>query len=471
MRSLGLKLKNAKTVRIILIIIMCLLDCFGGAFSVNFDIARNKFTLANSLVDMVCLLFLTLLFSFSPVGDEKMKRQQNCFDLLVITDYFMTFFSLLGNGIMFLPGYDTAIKLLNAFSYSFLAWFFFVLWLYQKEYFINKAFVKVGTIVLCAFAMIYTLMSFLNVFFPILFNVDQNGGYEVSRFDTITVVLGIGYLVFSYLSILFMRCPLKKKLSIASCDVAPAVALLISVIAALLEWGVYLVCIADLSLLIPLYIIFFNVHVEQKREMLRYEAEQTELQAAVMVSQIQPHFLYNSLSIISTLCDENPKLAGKATIDFAEYLRENMNYVDSKEPIPFEDEMSHVRKFIALEELRFPEKLKVEYDIRCTNFKVPALSVQPLVDNAVKHGVCKCREGGTVRISSREEENSFVVTVEDNGVGFDPSAKPNDGKKHIGIESARVRIERMSGGSLNMKSAVGQGTTATIVIPKGGVSE
>lgn len=471
MRPLDSKIKNAKVIRVLVAAVMCLLGCLGVVLGIAFDVIRNEFTLANALIDVFCLLFLTLLFCFSSGGDTKQRKQQGYFDLLVVTDFLMTFFSLLGDCFLFLPEYVFEIKLFNAFNYSLFAMFFFVLWLYQKENTANKALNKVELILLSVLTASYTVISFLNVFSPILFSIDQNGEFDLSFFDMVTTFFILAYLVLLYLNILFSDCPLKKKLSISSCEVAPAIALVISVIASLKNWDVYLPAVVDVSIMIPLYIIFFNVHIDQKKEMLRYEAEQTELQAAVTVSQIQPHFLYNSLSVIAALCDENPGLAGKATIDFAEYLRENMNYIDSKEPIPFEDEMNHIRKYIALEELRFPEKLNVEYDIACTDFRIPALSVQPLVDNAVKHGVCKSRNGGTVRISSRESENAFTVTVEDNGVGFDPSVKLNDGKKHIGIESARVRIEGMLGGTLTVKSAVGQGTTATIVIPKGSAEQ
>ncbi|MCQ2385614.1 MAG: histidine kinase [Clostridia bacterium] len=463
--------EHRKTLRTVMIVALCALGVFGICYCVYFNIARNVFSLANCMLDLACLVFLTLLFAFSSDNDGKMKKQQRYFDLLVVSDFLMTFFSLLGNCVMYLPDCVFRFKLFNAFSYSFLALFGFALWLYQKEYSKSKTLDRVIMILLLVMAAAYVAVSFLNIFFPLLFSVDVNGGYDFSRFDFITVLVAAAYLILMYINIISADCPLKKKLAIASCEVTPAVALLISVAAGLGGWNVYLVSISDFAMMIPLYIIFFNVHIEQKKEMLRYETEQAELQAAVTVSQIQPHFLYNSLSVISALCDENPGLAGKATIDFAEYLRENLNYADSMQPIPFIDELNHIRKYIALEELRFPEKLKVEYDIACTDFTIPALSVQPLVNNAVKYGVCKSHGGGTVRISSREEENAYIVTVEDDGVGFDPSVRPVDGKKHIGIENAKIRVERMMGGTLTVRSAVGRGTTATIVIPKGGAAK
>lgn len=470
-RISDLREKHFNKLRLGLIGLLSLLDLFGFCFCAYYNIVRNVFSLANCLLDMTCLIFLTLLFAFSSDGEAKAGKKQRYFELLVVIDFVMTFFSLLGSAVMFIPGYDLCIKIFDAISVSFLSLLCLVIWLYQKEYSQRKKLVRAEMILIFGMTAAYIAITVVNVFYPILYAVDKNGSYVYSDFDMITTVFGFVYFVLLYINILFAGCPLKKKLSLASCEIAPAVGLIIFIVAGLFNWNVYLPAIIDLSFLIPLYIIFFNVHIEQKKEMLRQEAEQTELQAAVMVSMIQPHFLYNSLSVISALCDENPELAGKATIDFAEYLRENMNCMDFKNPIPFENEMDHIRKYIALEKLRFPDKLKVEYDIECTGFAIPALSVQPLVDNAVKHGVCKSRGGGTVRIAAHEGEYSYTVTVEDDGAGFDPTRVPDDGKKHIGIESARTRIERMTGGTLSIRSAVGQGTTATIEIPKGGVTQ
>lgn len=195
----------------------------------------------------------------------------------------------------------------------------------------------------------------------------------------------------------------------------------------------------------------------------------SEANTAIMVSQIQPHFLYNALNTIKYLIKRNPQEAEKALVSFSYYLRGNMDSLTQKAPIPFSNEMEHVKHYSDIELLRFGDRINVEYDIKCDSFTVPALSVQPIVENAIKHGVTKKAEGGTVKISSHEEENYYCVKVDDNGVGFDtqnPDYADNEYHSHIGIANVAKRLKYMSNATLEISSAEGVGTHVTIKIPK-----
>ena len=197
------------------------------------------------------------------------------------------------------------------------------------------------------------------------------------------------------------------------------------------------------------------------------EKELEESHIAAMLSQMQPHFLYNVLNSIYQLCETNPKTAQEAIVHFSDYLRDNMASLEQKEPIPFEEEYRHVQTYLALEQIRFPNTLRVTQDIQAVNFKVPPLTVQVLVENAVKHGVTKMRGGGTVTIATRELPDCWQITVADTGKGFDPEHYDEDGKPHFGLRNARDRLRLMAGGTLTITSAPRQGTTAEIRIPKG----
>ena len=119
--------------------------------------------------------------------------------------------------------------------------------------------------------------------------------------------------------------------------------------------------------------------------------------------------------------------------------------------------------------MRFADLLNVEYDIKTVDFQLPLLSIQPLVENAVKHGVGMKEDGGTVTIATKETDTAFEVIVTDDGVGFDPDApKPDDGKTHIGMENTKKRLRDMCGAYVEITSAVGEGTTARVILPKEG---
>ncbi len=136
--------------------------------------------------------------------------------------------------------------------------------------------------------------------------------------------------------------------------------------------------------------------------------------------------------------------------------------------MPFTQELEHLKKYLYIEKLRFDDLLNIEYDIQTTDFMLPLLSVQPLVENAVKHGVGMKEDGGTVRISTRETETAYEVIISDDGVGFDVDAQKNDGRSHIGMENSQKRLHDMCGGEVIIESVVGKGTTATVTLPKEG---
>ena len=212
--------------------------------------------------------------------------------------------------------------------------------------------------------------------------------------------------------------------------------------------------------------IFIDYNAAIENRILQKEMEDNRI--TVMMSQIQPHFLYNSLTSVMDLCDREPKQAKKAIADFADYLRGNLESLNSKELIPFQRELAHIERYLRLEKLRFQEDLQVVYDIQATDFMLPALCIQPLVENAVKHGLGNMVGGGTVTISTKETESHYVIQISDNGRGFSDEEIVKDGNTHIGIENIRWRLKVMMEARLEINSKHGEGTIAYVFIPKEG---
>jgi len=225
----------------------------------------------------------------------------------------------------------------------------------------------------------------------------------------------------------------------------------------------------SLGMVIATFIIFANIYNRRLIDIAveRLEQELTQSRISIMLSQIQPHFLYNSLTAIKKLCATDPKGAEKAVVEFSHYLRGNMDSLTEKGLIPFEQERVHIEAYLNLEKAIYEKKLKVVYDIETKYFFIPPLTVQPIVENAVKHGVCQRLDGGKVTISVKETEAEHLITVADDGVGFDTT----DTKPHIGITNVRSWLAVMCTGTLDIESEQGIGTTATIRIPKKGVNE
>lgn len=216
-----------------------------------------------------------------------------------------------------------------------------------------------------------------------------------------------------------------------------------------------------------IYAVGFIPHTFQaKKQADQLEKELAEDRINIMLSQIQPHFLYNALVSIAQLCEKDPAQAKQATITFSDYLRGNMNTLKEKKPVPFAQELEHLKSYTELEKMRFGDLLNVAWDIQATQFSIPVLTVQPLVENAIKHGVGMKEDGGTVRIATKEYPDHFEVIVSDDGVGFGPESKMSDGRSHIGIENVRHRLLMQSHATLVIESAPGIGTVATIILPK-----
>ena len=203
---------------------------------------------------------------------------------------------------------------------------------------------------------------------------------------------------------------------------------------------------------------------ELETEKMVLNAELSQSRISTMMSQIRPHFIYNTLGSIEQLCDLDPKKAGELVHNFAKYLRGNFGELDNPKPILMSQEMEHVHHYINIESVRFPD-MTFSFEMNSEDFCLPALTVQPLVENAIKHGLMKLEKGGSISVISYETDTEYCISVEDDGVGFDTS-KLFDEKKHIGIRNIRDRLNVMVGGTLEIKSTQGVGTKVLIRIPK-----
>ena len=205
---------------------------------------------------------------------------------------------------------------------------------------------------------------------------------------------------------------------------------------------------------------------ELEMEKIVLGAELAESRISTMMSQIRPHFIYNTLGSIEQLCKLDPPKAGELVHNFAKYLRGNFGELDNPKPILMSQEMEHVRYYIHIENVRFPD-MTFSFEMNSDDFRVPALTIQPIVENAIKHGLMKLPRGGTIRVATYETAAAYCVSVEDDGVGFDTGTLL-DNRKHVGLRNIRERLRVMVNGTLDIESKIGVGTKVLITIPKEG---
>ena len=207
------------------------------------------------------------------------------------------------------------------------------------------------------------------------------------------------------------------------------------------------------------------------RRAKKLEKDLEESRIAIMLSQMQPHFVHNILNVIYYMCGKDPAAAQEAISKFSDHLRNNLEAISQKELITFRKELDHIHTYLELEQIRFGEELSVVYDIEEDSFLLPVLSIQPLVENAVKHGIAKKRGGGVVTISSCQTENAYQIAVTDTGVGFDVERYMDDGKLHVGLMNVSQRLRSRMNATVDIHSTPGNGTTVTVTIPKKKVSQ
>lgn len=182
-------------------------------------------------------------------------------------------------------------------------------------------------------------------------------------------------------------------------------------------------------------------------------------------SQIKPHFLHNTLTSIRYLIKSDPNTAYQLISDFSDYLRTNLNAISTQDLILFKEEIEHIHTYVRIEKVRFGERINVVFLCNCEDFKIPALSIQPLVENAIKHGICKKIEGGTVVVKSYKTNKYYVVEIKDDGVGFNPKELIKD-DEHVGLANSIYRLEKMLYATIDVHSSIGIGTHIVIKIPR-----
>lgn len=321
----------------------------------------------------------------------------------------------------------------------------------------NEFAIELTTIINIVLFIAFVILDIINIFNHMFFYSD-GGVYTRTKM----MIFSQGYQFVGFIIIIIITL-FNKKLALAE-KIAFLTYSLLPLVAIILQNLLPGYAIAYLSIILAVEVLFLFVNVRKNMELAVEEKRNKEAEIKIMMSQIQPHFIYNTLASISTLIRIDPKEAQKGLDNFTDYLRVNLSSMNEDGLILFSDELKHVEKYLSLEKMRFDDRLNIVYDIQSQGFLLPPLTIQPIVENAVKHGILKKIEGGTVTIKSYEDEKAYVVKIIDDGVGFDPNE--NRSNKHIGIRNVKYRLSSMCHGDMKIESAKDKGTTVTVLIYK-----
>lgn len=447
----------------VVLALMALYFLFMIARTAQMPFHDHATTVASLVFSFVTSFFTMLLYYFCLSGYTWNLTLKHIFMLMLILFY-------ITNAIIFsLTIYDSKgiaapyEMLLYTLLYVLSAVYWVAFWLFQRDNFqprISKRYVR---ILFYVFFGTYSAIAIVNCFTGFCFYITPDGDLIVHS-RLLTLMTGVWFVIYILVA-LTGHGNIKTRLTLASYAITPLFGLVLLFI--FRDSSFYISIYTTLNMLLYLisfYLLFFNLYIEHGQKLLQRENELTKSRINAMTLKISPHFIANTMSSIVALCDSDSAKAGQLASKFAKYLRDN--YVDMTEDpmIPFSKELEHIKNYLSIEQIRF-ENLKVEYDIQVDNFSLPTLTVQPLVENAVRHGISKRPGGsGNLMIRTYQDATDYVIQIKDDGVGFVDPAVNND-RQHIGIVNARYRLETLCNGSLSVASNPGVGSLCEIRIP------
>lgn len=364
------------------------------------------------------------------------------------------------------PNCNTLVKILSVFSFVFGYIFAGTYLQFIVTYTENKKLIRTIPKISVSLGVIAIIPVVASIFTGWYFTVENGTFIQQPLYIYNFIYVLIIYTALAVICFTQEKVPVTAKLT--------SIASILLHIAAVIGQTMY----PSLKIVYPatcIAVLMAYMMIYAKRGQLLQEAQEelSRAQVSMTLSKIQPHFLFNSLTSISQLCLTSPEEAHTSIDEFAKYLRMNMDCLGNNNVVDFETELAHTKTYLKLEKLRYEDRLNIIYDITCDTFKIPSLTLQPIVENAVRHGISKLDEGGTIKISTHQVDNEYVIVVKDNGVGFlydEQKSKTihslsTNVRSHIGLENVEARLRAMCNGRMEIASNIGSGTTICLFIP------
>lgn len=433
-----------------------------------FDIERlsAKETM-NVAFDLFAMIVLIIVYVSCTYGDR--NRTSESFVLLLVSVYLCVFCECGSWMVDSVASARIYNYLFNIGSTSMMIvgsvlFFYFTC----KSLSIDLKTIRTSTMSVLCVALVGIIAELLNVIYGYYYYIDMYGTYVRNSKGSY-----LGYLPYVYILGITGILIVKKQMTAKKKGIYMSYILVPFVVSA---WYMLtgLPPTFFVAAAISVILIYANIYVDLGQEKVKYELEnaykETELaqqRNKQTLAQIRPHFIFNALGSIEELCIVDAKKAESAVHYFAKYLRANMDALGESDMVPFDTELEHIRNYIWLEKMRFDDELEFIEDIKSDNFMIPTLSLQPLIENAVKHGMMGKEEGVLhVELRTYEKDSDFVIEVIDDGCGFEVGKKKDDGRSHVGMSYARTSIENRLGGSITISSEIGKGTKISINIPR-----
>lgn len=406
---------------------------------------------------LVCGVLLLGIFA----GDYE-DRQNHAMFRMIFSLSVLFFLDLLSSCMEGNPAFVIGTIIVNTLVFIFEDILGYTYWTYIRDSLKLKGrFLNTANKVAIIAVGINIILDVVNMKFGMFFAVSDMGEYIDLPYEFLTDISIILIFVLALIAIFGMSdIKTNEKMILVSFEVFPFSAYIAGSITQEYTW-IYP------AYLLSVLLIYIRIFTEKEKKIAEQKVLLTKQSTALMISQIQPHFLYNVLTTISNLCVTDPEEAEETTVLFSQYLRTNLDSLRNQEPVPFATELMHIKTYVELEKKRFGDILNVEYDINEQNFLIPSLGIQPIVENSIKHGIRGKNAPGHVKISTYKADDGYKIVIEDDGIGFDMNMPPkDDGRSHVGMINVKERLKQMCNASVKVESSPGNGCRTEITIPE-----
>lgn len=246
-----------------------------------------------------------------------------------------------------------------------------------------------------------------------------------------------------------------------------AIYLIVPLICMIIQMCFYGLLLIVIGSSVSAVFMFVFILTDQMEQYVKQREENVQSQASIHVLKMRPHFIYNTMTSIYYLCEQDPKKAMETINNFTNYLRKNFSAIAKNEAIPFKEELEHTKTYLAIEQTRFEGMLFVEFDTPHLNFRIPPLTLQPIVENSVKYGVDPELEPLYISVSTSHTDGGSEIIVTDTGPGYvDGETSADDSREpHIAINNIRERLAMMCNGTIQFSPREEGGTVVSIWIP------
>ena len=305
--------------------------------------------------------------------------------------------------------------------------------------------------------LVYAALLVLTQFTTQIYTVTPENVYLRGPLYFVLLVPPAAMMALNFAAYLFRRGKLSRRQRQAF-----AVYLLVPLASMLVQMAFYGPLTIVIGTSLSVMIMFIFILQDHADHSIRQQQVNSAQQASITVLQMRPHFIYNTLMSIYYLCKQDAGKAQQVILDFTSYLRRNFTAIAKEDTIPFSEELEHTRAYLAVEQARFRDQLMVEFETPYTAFRLPPLTLQPIVENAVKHGLDPELEPLFISVTTRKEDGFAEIIVDDSGPGYKPT---DDNEPHIALDNIKKRLKMMCGGELTVSARSCGGTIVRIRIP------